>query len=393
MQNDQLNMLQTKVEEQDRLKYDFLKRANHAMRTPLTSILRYCELLLSSTTSPEEQASYVRVIQHNGTHLLNLIEDLLQLAEIESNVLEVRNTPCSPRAIVEEVTAKLSPAAVAKKLDFNVEYVEPIPAYIECDQKYAAQVLCKLVDNAIKYTENGEVQIVVEVPPLQENSGQLQFSVKDTAGEVSPENVEKLFQIFSPIEPSAPNKREGIGIGLTIAKKLSELLKGKLDYHTNPGIGSIFTLTLRTSNQFAQFNNHVISTNELIAPEINLKGKNILLAEDNDEERQLFVLHLNAAEANVMAVENGLLAYQKGMEALNKNAAFDVILMDIEMPEMNGIEAAQKLRAEGYQAPIIALTAYATKEEENKCLKAGCNQVLIKPVAREVLIKKLMKIG
>lgn len=392
MQKDQLDTLREKVEEQNRLKNDFLNRVNHAMRTPLTSILGYCELLLSPSISKEEQASFVRVIQHNGTHLLNLIGDLLQLTEIESNALEVHNAPCSPRAIVEGVVAAMSPAAAAKKLDFNVEYVEPIPAYIDCDQKFVTQILLKLVDNAIKYTEVGEVRIVVTMSTLQESSSYLQFKVIDTAGGVSSESIERLFQIFSHVEPSVSKRHEGIGVGLAIAKKLADLIKGQLTYHTNPGLGSCFTLTLQTRDQTAAPNiPKTIPMGAMSLSEDVLNGKNILLVEDNDDARQLFVLQLTGAGANVVSVENGLLGLQKGLEALQKNAIYDAILMDIEMPEMSGIEATQKLRAEGYHAPIIALTAYNTREEENKCLKAGCNQVLIKPIAREALIKKLIE--
>lgn len=391
MENDHLQILQAKVAEQNRLKNDFLTRINHAMRTPLTSILGYCELLLSPSISPEEQASFVRVIQHNGTHLLNLIGDLLQLTEIDSNTLETHNAPCSPRAIVEEVMSAMSSAAAAKKIAFNVEYVEPIPAYIDCDQKFITQILLKLVDNAIKFTEIGGVRIVVSVPDQTKSSSYVQFSIIDTAGGVCPEGAERLFQIFSHVEPSVSKKHEGIGIGLAIAKKLTDLVGGQLTYHSDPGVGSTFTLTLRaSSDQTPSYASKPFSTNAASSSEGPLKGKNILLVEDNEDAQRLFVYYLTGAGANVVSVENGLLGFQKGLEALHNNFLYDVILMDIEMPEMDGIEATKKLRDAGYRAPIIALTAYGTKAEEDKCLKAGYNQVLVKPIAREALIRKLM---
>jgi signal transduction histidine kinase len=245
MQNDKLETL-AKEKEQNHLKNDYLSRVNYAMRAPLISILEYCELLLSQNASPEEQTSFVRVIQHNGTHLLNLIGDLQQLSEIESNVLEIHNAPCSPRSIVEEVAAAMSPVAEAKELDFTVEYVEPIPAYIDCDQKYVTQILLKLADNAIKYTEVGNVHIVVEASSVQESATHLHFSVIDTAGEISQENVERLFQIFSRVRSPASKRPEGTGIGLAIAKKLADLINGELIYQPNAGVGSTFTLTLPT---------------------------------------------------------------------------------------------------------------------------------------------------
>lgn len=250
MQKEELSRVQEKIEEYNHLKNVFLSRVNDAMRTPLTSILGYCELLLSPA-SPEEHASFVRVIQHNGNRLLKLIGDLLQLTEIESNILEVHKEPCSPRAIVEDVMSTMSTEAAAKKLKFTSEYIEPLPAYVECDKKYISEILLKLLDNAIKFTEVGEVRIVVSASDQIESPKSLKFSVMDTAGGLCPESAQRLFQVFSHVDPSSSKRSEGIGIGLAIAKKLADLVDGQLTYETNSGVGSIFTLTVKINGDYS----------------------------------------------------------------------------------------------------------------------------------------------
>lgn len=406
-----LRLSKAKAEEASRCKSEFLARMSHEMRTPLTSILGYTELLLSPEADPKEYPLYIRTIQNNGNYLLSLITDLLDLTEIESDTLHVNITQCSPRALIEEVASVMLHFAAQKKLSLEVFYEEPIPTYIYNDPKRITQVLYKLINNAIKYTKAGGVRVLVKTSKTDFKDSSLQISVIDTGIGIPKEVSQNLFQAFFQSPSKETHSRKGVGIGLAIAKKLVELLGGKLSYYSEPGFGSTFIATFATQLQHSFSDTHLtlqpdILTKDSVSQSINaisstptpeaslampkaIAQKRILLAEDNIDTQALMKLHLKHAGAEVDVADNGQEAYEKALAALKVDHLYDIILMDIEMPVMSGLEAIQRLRAVGYHSPIIALTAYATSEEADKCMAAGCNEVIVKPVANEILLQKL----
>lgn len=385
-----LHDLAIKEEKVNRLKSDFLSRISHEMRTPLTSILGYSELLLMPDTPFEKYASFARIIHRQGNILLNIIQDLIDLSEIESNTLKIKLSLCSPYSVVDEVISKCQPEAKSKKIKLDVTYQNKIPDQIYTDKKLVHRILFNLVNNAIKYTEAGQVEINVSMIDKNGNS-QLHFKVIDEGPGIPDEILEGLFQPFCHYEPSLLKSHRGIGIKLAIAKRLTELLGGTIFYQNNPCGGSIFSFSVDTKQKEETFDPSAISK-ELLDPNTAsppLLNKKILLVDDNEDAQILISFHLQHAGAIVELAKNGLEGYKMAAKSL-KSTPYDIILMDIEMPEMSGIEATQKLREESYKFPILALTAYGTQEEASKCLNAGCNEVIVKPVSRETLINKII---
>lgn len=383
------------AEKSNQIKSEFLAKMSHEMRTPLTSIIGYSELMLAPEVNVNEYPFFINIIQSNGKHLLGLITDILDLTGIESNTLKVDHIKCSPQDIVNDVVAALSSFASRKGLTVEVDTSKNVPPFIFTDPKRVFQILYKLLHNAIKFTEKGIIKVTISNPNKNKVPTTLQFIVVDPGIGISKEIGKDLFNVLSASDSSFVRKIGGSGIALAVAKKLAELLGGGISYYSEEQRGSTFVLTIATGLTTELMESNLSTIENKSQPsetsmEIKiLNNRRILIAEDNQDTQRLIALSLKYAGANVEAVANGQQALQKGLDALETGDPYDVILMDIEMPEMSGIEATQKLRSAGYVAPILALTAFATKEESDKCVAAGCNEVIIKPVDREHLIQKL----
>ena len=378
------------AQEASRLKSEFLAHTSHEIRTPMTALVGYTELLGDPDLSPAERAEGLATVRRNGEHLMTIVNDILDLSKIESGRMTIERMACSPFALVAEVAAVLRPRAAHDGLDVEVGYRSPLPETIETDPTRLRQILLNLVGNAIKFTPRGSVRL--EVGPVEDT--RLCFEVIDTGIGLDAEQQARLFTAFSQADASTTRRFGGTGLGLAISKRLAGMLGGDLRVRSLPGEGSTFTLTIDVGSlagvRLLDRPPEVRAAAERPAPSADerqaLRGR-ILLAEDGLDARRLLARHLRAAGAEVETAENGLVACELALRAADAGTPYDLILMDMQMPELDGYAAAARLRAAGYRGPIVALTAHAMEDERARCLGAGCDGFATKPILRRTLIE------
>ena len=385
--NRALEQSNRRAESANRAKSEFLANMSHEIRTPMTAILGYADILNGSMLQPEQQEA-VETIKRNGDHLLALINDILDLSKLEAGKFQVEHLPFSPIAILGDVISLMRVRAEAKGLPLKLEYLGSIPQTIQIDSTRLRQILVNLVGNAIKFTETGEVKIGVRLVDRDTAEPKLQYEVSDTGVGISPQHLERLFQPFQQADASTTRKFGGTGLGLAISARLAALLGGNIIASSSLGKGSIFTLTIATGPlEGTPLLDHPTEAVAQVAtkskPATDHQARldcRILLAEDGTDNQRLIAFLLRKAGATVEIVENGQRALEKGLSTFpsrdrrcnDRKESFDVILMDMQMPVMDGYEATRRLRAEGYTGPIIALTAHAMVEDRQKCLDVGC---------------------
>jgi len=394
--------LRNQSEAANRAKSKFLANMSHEIRTPMTAILGYTDMLLSDNEidmTPVQRNEAIETIKRNGQHLLQLINDILDLSKIEAGKADTERVLFSPATILREVISMMHVPAQTKNLSLKVEQIGPIPAEIHSDPTRLRQILINLIGNAIKFTEKGTVRIVTQLISSADDSHCLQFEVVDTGIGMSQRQIAKLFQPFTQADTSTTRKYGGTGLGLIISKRLAEMLGGDIKVTSIPGRQSIFTLTVETGPldgtqlvdlalEETAFNRQ--QAKAIVEEPVKLECR-ILLAEDVLVNQLLIARMLEKVGASVTAVENGSDACRNALAAVEDNNPFDVILMDMQMPVMDGYTATRKLREVNYGGPIIALTAHAMTGDEKKCLEVGCNDYATKPVDRRKLIKKIAR--
>lgn len=373
----------------------FLANMSHEIRTPLGAVLGFSELLAnnrSNLLSSSDRVNFVAAVKRNGELLSNIISDILDLSKVEAGKLEVERHDVSIEELLSDTKALLSLQAMEKGLKLTVESDGAIPDRIRTDPLRLRQILLNIVGNAIKFTRKGTVLITVK--QLGDENGQkLAFIVADTGPGISPQQAVKLFAPFAQADISTKREFGGTGLGLVLSRRLANLLGGDVVLTKSAvGVGSTFTVTigLESSRELmfatdAEGRNHVpsIATNFAGA---RLQGVKILLAEDS-LDNQVLITHLLRLEgATVTTAKNG-------KEALEKvhNGDYDFILMDLQMPVMDGFEATAALRKEGYKRPVIALTAHALNEERKRCLSSGFDSHFTKPIDRLSFVQGLAK--
>ncbi len=376
-------------------KSNFLANMSHEIRTPMTAILGYADLLHDDTVSPDDHRNYIHTIKRNGEHLLAIINDILDLSKIEAGKMTIESISCSPAQVVTDVAGLMRARIEAKGLTYQTQYDGKIPRMIRTDPTRLRQVLVNLMGNAVKFTERGSIRLRVAMDT--QNTAEpprLRFDVIDTGLGISKEQQEKLFRPFTQADTSTTRKFGGTGLGLTISKCLTELLGGELAVHSATGEGSTFSFTIATGDlagtdmhdggeSTQPLDRTVIMSN---TPQKSLDETRILLAEDGPDNQRLISFHLKKAGAAVTVAENGLRAYELASRAAEQGTPFDVIFMDMQMPELDGYSATRKLRNEGYTGPIIALTAHAMASDRAKCIDAGCDEYTTKPINSKVLV-------
>jgi CheY-like chemotaxis protein len=371
---------------------------SHEIRTPMTAILGFSDLLLENLECQENIAA-ANTIKRNGQHLLALINDILDLSKIEAGKLDVETIEVSPSEVIGTVTSLMRVRAEAKGLALSTEYHGAIPATILTDPTRFRQILTNLVGNAIKFTTTGSVRLVVQlVRGTTESVGdpldRLQVDVTDSGIGMTPEQASKLFQPFVQADSSTTRRFGGTGLGLTISKQLAEMLGGNIKTTSIAGEGSTFSVTINTgplddvemlenvSETLAETTLNIKRSTDVVS-KLNCR---ILLAEDGPDNQRLITFVLQKAGAEVASAETGLVAHDMALASRDAGDPFDVILMDMQMPVMDGYEAVRKLRDAGYTEPIIALTANAMAGDEAKCRKAGCDRYATKPIDAPKLI-------
>ncbi len=387
----------------NKAKSEFLANMSHEIRTPMTAILGFAEVLRESNAHPD-QIEAINTILRNGTYLLEIINDILDLSKIESGKIEVESLPVQPLQIATDVTSLMSVRAAPKGLALNIEYRGEIPETIVTDPTRLRQILVNLVGNAIKFTDAGSVTIAMEMVDPAGPTPKLRFEVIDTGIGITPEQVGRLFKPFAQADSSVTRRFGGTGLGLAICHRLSEMLGGEIGVESTPGVGSTFRVSIATGDlqnvRLLSDPNAASAAAEASAAKPSTAKEKIncrvLLAEDGPDNQRLIKFLLQKAGMQVTVVDNGELAYHSALEAFESGEPFDVILMDMQMPVMDGYTAATRLREADYRGRVIALTAHAMKTDRQKCLDAGCDEYTTKPIKREELfslIREMVALG
>jgi CheY-like chemotaxis protein len=385
LSNQSLKELKHLAEAANRAKSEFLANMSHEIRTPMTAILGYADLMLDENVGRTTR-EHIVVIKRNGEHLLKVIGEILDFSRIEAEKLHIELVRCSLVQLVAEAVSLTSTQAVAKQLTLKAELVGPLPETVLTDPLRLRQVLVNLVDNAIKFTDQGEVRITARIADDSDRP-RICFEVTDTGIGLNEEQIGKLFKPFSQVDNSSTRKFGGTGLGLCISKRLAEALGGSIELRSEPGKGSTFSVTIdpgpldgicMIQNAQESLFDRPSTTTTTPPGEIEFHGR-ILVAEDVIENQRLICLMLKNTGAEMIAVENGQLAVEAAQAACDAGEPFDLILMDMQMPVMDGYEATRQLRKRGYNGSIVALTAHAMVEDCQKCLDAGCNDYLAKP--------------
>jgi signal transduction histidine kinase/ActR/RegA family two-component response regulator len=374
------------AEAANRAKSAFLANMSHEIRTPMTAILGFADLLMSPNVAAEEHREYLETIRKNGNALLELIGNILDLSKIEAEKLSLDLVDCSAPDIIRDVLATAQVRSREKGLALGVHYDFPLPEAIRTDPVRLRQILMNLVGNAIKFTDEGSVRITVGCLPQGDGSLRMRFAVSDTGIGIGPERVAELFQPFMQVDSSSARRYGGTGLGLAISRRLASMLGGEIQVVSEPGRGSTFTLTLDLPprpdvRMLSALPGVLEAAKELVAenPKAPLHGR-VLLAEDAPDIQRVICHLLKKMSLEVDVAENGRVACEKAVQSADAGAPFDVILTDIQMPEMDGYEAVRWLRTHGWRGPVIALTAHAMVGDREKCLDAGCDDYITKPV-------------
>jgi signal transduction histidine kinase/ActR/RegA family two-component response regulator len=404
--SERANRMALAAEAANQAKTLFLATMSHEIRTPLNGVLGFADLLAESSLAPE-QREYLEVIRESGTTLLSLINDILDFSKIEADRLELENAPVQVREVVERSLTLVRPRAMAKNLQLRSVIHPAIPLHVKTDSTRLRQILLNLVGNAVKFTEEGEISVEVRALELRVSeedtqnpraeSMDLHFSVRDTGIGIPTDRMSRLFKPFSQVDSSTTRRYGGTGLGLAISKRLCELMGGGIHVESTPGFGSAVHFTIRVETLPAsevpqpapRQATPMANTNEPQAgPPIPLR---VLLVEDNRVNQLLAISLLKKHGCAPELAEHG----KKALECLRKES-FDLILMDVSMPEMDGLEATQRIRAgECGEGPreilIVAMTANAADGDRERCLQAGMDDYLSKPIEQRDLASLLMR--
>jgi signal transduction histidine kinase/DNA-binding response OmpR family regulator len=377
------------AESANRAKSEFLANMSHELRTPLNGILGFTELLVrgGDRGNEHDRLDFLETIRKSGKRLLQLLNDLLDLSKIEAGQLQVELIQCSPDAVLAEVISVQRVPAQKKSVALDYRWESRIPVTIQSDPHRLYQLLTNLISNAIKFTEQGNV-LVVATLEQEGHSPKLKFEVRDTGIGIPTEKIETIFEPFVQADTSVTRKYGGTGLGLAISRRLAESLGGELHVKSTVGAGSVFTATIVTGDlcgvALLDVPSPAAAGDVRHVKEINtrLDGCRVLVVDDAETNRKLISMFLARCGAAVEMAENGERALQIALDM-----PFDVVLMDMQMPVMDGYTAARTLRARGFKQPIIAVTAHAMKGDCEKCEAVGCDGYLSKPVDMDNVIR------
>lgn len=374
-------------------KSQWLANMSHEIRTPLNGILGFTELLRRGADGGDEveRKEYLEIIHNSGQHLLSLINDILDLSKIEAGHMEVELVDCSPHQLIAEVMSVMRGCAMEKGLDLSYQWHGEMPTSIHTDPSRLRQIVINLVGNAIKFTEHGAVSVVASLDRSADES-QLVIDVTDTGIGIPESKQNAVFEAFRQADNSVTRRFGGTGLGLSISQRVAEILGGSLSLNSSPGEGSTFTVRVKTGPMAAMLPVDADRTAECLTAcvtsteEVSRLNAHVLVVDDGDINRKLVRLALQKQGADVEVACDG----QEGLTAALAGN-FDLVLMDMQMPVMDGYAATRELRKLGCAAPIIALTANAMRGDMEKCLEAGCSGYLSKPIDPGELISVVDK--
>jgi signal transduction histidine kinase/ActR/RegA family two-component response regulator len=368
-------------------KSQFLANMSHEIRTPMTAVLGYADLL-AEREFDQEKLAFLQVIKRNGSFLLEIINDILDLSKIESGKLEIRWERFSPQSVVQDVLSLMNVRAEEKGIELILEFDGAIPEIIQSDPGRLKQILINLVGNAIKFSEEGEVRLKVSY--RNGSAPRLGFHVTDTGIGMTEDQVRRLFRPFSQGDASVTRSFGGTGLGLAISQRLAQMLGGEIVVASRPGRGSEFSFDVPAGD---------VGNLRLVAPHVppyaNSSAKEtpdrrldcrVLVVDDRRDVRLLTRHILQRAGAAVEFAEDGIEALECVRSSLLESRPYDVVLLDMQMPRLDGYQTAALLRTMGFRSPIVALTADAMQGDMDRCLANGCNAYLSKPIDAAHLI-------
>ncbi len=389
--DEQVELKTRELNAANKAKSEFLANTSHELRTPLNVILGFTDLLKDSITD-EVQKQYLNNIAISGRNLLGLINDVLDLSKIESEHMQLTAEPVSIRTMLKELAEIHSYPAAQKELKFMLEMDPKLPECVLLDGTRLRQILINLIGNALKFTERGYVKLSVRCEPTTENAVQLFISVEDTGVGIPEDQRERIFSAFVQRDGQDNRKYGGTGLGLTISKKLANLMNGDIFVESKVGKGSTFTVALYDvpviDAAIEQENQQDNAKSEKRTVNIEFKRATVLVVEDDDATRQLLKEYIANANLNIIEAQNGI-------EALNKLKVIrpDVILTDIKMPLMDGHQLIRKIRNDDRlkHIPIVVISANALTSEKQQTMALGVDKYLCKPISREAVLDVLVE--
>ncbi|MCA8964051.1 MAG: response regulator [Planctomycetes bacterium] len=387
---DRLSQTQHRLIHANEARSQFLANVSHEVRTPVTAMLGFIDLMQDDTLPRAQQQDFVRTIRRNAQHLLTILNDLLDTAKIESGQMTVDLVPVDLPELLREAVDLVRPGAARKGIELGLEQRTPLPQMIRTDPTRLRQILANLLGNAVKFTEQGSVRLVAAMTGEE----QLGLAVIDTGIGISAEQQERLFKPFAQADATTSRRFGGTGLGLVLSRNLARCLGGDVALESAPGAGSTFTLTLPTGPMTGMATVGQITkpgadvgqqpTNAPITAR--LEGRHILVVDDAPDNRRLVSFVLQKAGAQVSLAENGRAGVDMVVAASPTDQPFDLVVMDMQMPVLDGYGATAELRQRGYDAPILALTANAMQADLEACLEAGCDSYATKPIDKNSLV-------
>jgi PAS domain S-box-containing protein len=376
------------AENANRSRGEFLANMSHEIRTPMAAILGHADILKDHLDNPDN-LQVVETIRRNGHHLLNIVNDILDLSKIDAGKMEIDTNAVRPDAIVAEIRSLMDVRAAEKEIPLRIFFSGPIPETIETDAVRLRQILLNLIGNAIKFTDQGEVRLEVH---YEDATRLLRFDVFDTGIGIPADKLQLLFEPFSQVDATSTRSFGGTGLGLAICRRLAEALGGTISVESKLGAGSRFTLSMQAKRPgiLIEPNISLVQSPSIQHPDVELAA-NVLVVDDRRDIRYLAQHFIEKAGGKVFTATNG----QEAIEFIfsEQSPPIDVIVMDMQMPVLDGYEASRRLRSRGCRLPILALTANAMKSDRDQCLAAGVTEYTTKPLDQRKLIEIISKLS
>lgn len=384
-----------RAESANQAKSEFLANMSHEIRTPMTAILGYTDLLLDQLQD-NEQTKYAETIKRNAYFLLEIINDVLDLSKVEAGKLDLELIDCSPAEILASVQELMDVRARAQQVPLRFRFEGRRPRTIKCDPTRLRQVLINIVGNAIKFTKEGSVEVVARIKDWGSAKPEFECRVIDTGVGIPAEAMQRIFAPFSQADNSTTRRFGGTGLGLTISRRFIDAFDGSLDVQSEVGRGTEFTIRIPAGGPLTEAaESATLTTASKPNPPVPSEGEmvrltgRVLLVEDGPDNQVLIRHLLERHGLQVEVAGNGQLALQAVQAAADACRSFDLILMDMQMPVVDGYTATSRLRDQGVVTPIIALTAHAMPGDRERCLLSGCDSYLTKPIDRNALVAAL----